>query len=268
MRSRHPSLWEALRRYRASSKSGHDYAIDPRDLAPCLDPIPAAACPRCAQRLRLGRCPSLGCRRGWLSALGTTHVALGYKRGEVQRLLLAAKDRVEPGAVTLLARLLAGFMLGSPVMRSYDVILPVPFHPRGLRGRPAHPLTAIYLDAAPALRRRLSLDDLAPPFLVQVREVPPVRRRAERERWRAVRGAFALGLRTRMLRGARIAVIDDVMTTGATLSECARVLRTEGGAAVVDAIVLVRQPWPASCHAQRVDGDETPRMNAFARPCN
>jgi predicted amidophosphoribosyltransferase len=34
-----------------------------------------------------------------------------------------------------------------------------------------------------------------------------------------------------------------VMTTGATLSECARVLREEGGAAFVDAIVLVRQPW-------------------------
>ncbi|TMI90685.1 MAG: hypothetical protein E6H00_06285 [Bacillati bacterium ANGP1] len=46
-----------------------------------------------------------------------------------------------------------------------------------------------------------------------------------------------------MLRGARIAVIDDVMTTGATLNECARVLCEAGGAASVDAVVLVRQPW-------------------------
>ena len=198
--------------------------------------------------------------------MGTTHVALGYKQGEVQRLLLAAKDRVEPGAVTLLARLLAGFMLGSPAMRSYDVIVPVPFHPRGLRGRPAHPLTAIYLDAAPALRPQFPLDDLAPPFLVQVREVPPVRRQAEPERWRAVRGAFALGLKTRMLRGARIAVIDDVMTTGATVSECAFVLRNEGGAAIVDAIVLVRQPWVTSCRAHGVNGDRTPLVSAFDRP--
>lgn len=139
MTSPPPSLWQTLRRYRASSRNSPGYPIDPRDLARCLDPITDAACPTCAQRLRLGRCPSLGCRRGWLSVLGTTHVALGYKQGEVQRLLLAAKDRVEPAAVTLLARLLAGFMLGSPIMRSYDVILPVPFHPRGLRGRPAHP---------------------------------------------------------------------------------------------------------------------------------
>ncbi len=98
------------------------------------------------------------------------------------------------------------------------------------------------------------LDDLAPPFLVQVRDVPPVRRQVERARWHAVRGGFALGLRTRMLRGARIAVIDDVMTTGATLSECALVLRNEGGAAVVDAIVLVRQPWAMPGRARRVHG--------------
>ena len=82
----------------------------------------------------------------------------------MQRLLLAAKDTVERGAVTLLGRLLAGFLFGSPAMQSYDVILPVPFHPRGLRGRPVHPLTAIYLDAAPVLRSRFPLDDLAPRF--------------------------------------------------------------------------------------------------------
>jgi predicted amidophosphoribosyltransferase len=48
-----------------------------------------------------------------------------------------------------------------------------------------------------------------------------------------------------MLRGARVLLLDDVMTTGATTSECARVLIEEGGAATVDAVVLVRQPWLA-----------------------
>ncbi len=54
-----------------------------------------------------------------------------------------------------------------------------------------------------------------------------------------------------MLRGARVAVIDDVMTTGATLSECARVLHEQGGAAVVDALVLARQPWAGDVRAPR-----------------
>src|SRR5207237_3019428 len=96
----------------------------------------------CAQRYLGGRCASLGCRRGWLR-IGRTYAALGYKRGDAQRLLLAAKDAAQPGAITLLGRLLAGFLLRHEARSSYDVILPVPFHPRCLRGRPVHPLTAV-----------------------------------------------------------------------------------------------------------------------------
>jgi len=235
------SLWEALWRHRGCRACG-GYPISPSCLAQGLEMIPPDACPRCAQRRAGGRCESLGCRRGWLR-IGKTHVALGYKRGDTQRLLLAAKDAAQPGAITLLGRLLAGFLLRHGGLGSYDVILPVPFHPRCLRGRPVHPLTAIYLDAAPALRPVLPVDDLDPPFLVQARAVRALRGRREEDRWRAVRGAFALGFATRMLRGARVAVIDDVMTTGATLNECARVLCETGGAASVDAVVLVRQPW-------------------------
>lgn len=243
-----PSLWEALRAHRGCWTCGGGYPISPACLARALAPIPPDACPRCAQRRRGGRCPSLGCRRGWLR-VGTTHVALGYKQGDVQRLLIAAKDAAEWGAVTLLGRLLAGYIVHHPPLRAYDIILPVPFHPSGLRGRPMHPLTAVYLDALAALRSECPLDDLVPPFLVQVRAVGPLRGQHEWDRWRAVRGAFALGFATRMLRGARVLVIDDVMTTGATLSECARVLREQGGAAVVDALVLARQPWAGSVRA-------------------
>lgn len=246
MIQRSASLWETLRAHNGCPRCGRGYPITPACLARHLEPVPADACPRCAQRRRGGRCLSLGCRRGWL-CVGTTHAVLGYKQGEIQRLLLAAKDAADLGAVTLLGRLLAGFMIQHPAISAYDLILPVPFHPSGLRGRPVHPLTAIYLDAVTTMRPRVPVDDLTPPFLVQVRAVPSVRRRTERDRWRAVKGAFALGFRTRMLRGARVAVIDDVMTTGATLSECARVLLEEGGAARVDAIVLVRQPWARAC---------------------
>ena len=179
---------------------------------------------------------------GWFRIV-RTHVVLGYKRGDVQRLVLAAKDGAAASAVVLLGRLLAGFVLRHPGMPGYDILIPVPFHRRSLRGRPVHPLTAIYLDAAPALRTAVSCDDLEPPFLVQRRDLPQLRGRSEALRWDAVRGAFALGFATRMLRGARVLLLDDVMTTGATASECARVLIDEGGAAAVDAVVIVRQPW-------------------------
>jgi predicted amidophosphoribosyltransferase len=245
------SLWAALRAHTGCQRCGRGYPIAPACIAPWLDPIPTDACPHCAQRPIGGRCRSLACRMGWLRIV-RTHVVLGYKRADVQRLVLAAKDTAAASAVVLLGRLLAGFLLSHPAIDDYDILLPVPFHRQSLRGRPVHPLTAIYLDAAPALRTAVCCDDLGPPFLVQRRNLPQLRGRSEALRWDAVRGAFALGFPTRMLRGARVLLLDDVMTTGATASECARVLIEEGGAAAVDAVVLVRQPWHAHMEPVRM----------------
>jgi predicted amidophosphoribosyltransferase len=177
---------------------------------------------------------------------------LGYKRGPAERLLLAAK-RVEPWAIAALARLLAGWLLEIAPPRDYDVVLPVPFHRRALRGRPAHPLTAIYLYMRPAVRPCIPADDLAPPLLVQTVPQPPRRAQSEWMRWRSARGTIALGFPTRTLRGARVLLIDDVMTSGATVNMCAGVL-LDAGAAAVDAVVLARQPWRTAPKAPRGTG--------------
>ncbi len=236
------SLRALLRAHRTCRRCGRGYPIAPACVAAALDPIPDSACRRCAQRCAGGRCPSLGCRRGRLR-IGTTRCVLGYHCGAARALVLAAKDRGSAPAATLLARLLVGWVADTPAVRDYDVLVPVPFHPATVRGRRWHPLTAIYLEALPYLRGRVPCDDLAPPFLAQTRPITAQRGRAEAARWRAVHGVFALGFRTRMLRGAHVLLLDDVMTSGATVSECARVLLDDGGAATVDACVFVRQPW-------------------------
>jgi predicted amidophosphoribosyltransferase len=61
-----------------------------------------------------------------------------------------------------------------------------------------------------------------------------------KDRARNVRGAFAV---QRDVRGARIALVDDVMTTGATLTEAARVL-ARSGAADVECWVVARTLRP------------------------
>lgn len=73
--------------------------------------------------------------------------------------------------------------------------------------------------------------------------------RGRRERARAVRGVFALR-HGPLLRGLDVVLVDDVMTTGATLAECARVLR-RGGARVLGAVVISHVPDP---HAALADG--------------
>jgi predicted amidophosphoribosyltransferase len=55
---------------------------------------------------------------------------------------------------------------------------------------------------------------------------------------RNVRGAFALRP-GREVRGKRLVLVDDVLTTGATVEECARVLR-RAGAASVGVLTLAR----------------------------
>ena len=60
-------------------------------------------------------------------------------------------------------------------------------------------------------------------------------------RRRNVRGAFAL--RAGIELPAHVAILDDVMTTGATLAECARVLKREG-VERVDVWALARAPSP------------------------
>jgi predicted amidophosphoribosyltransferase len=240
-RRRPSSLWPMLRAHAAPPappcpRCGQGYPIAPACVAADA-PIPPDACPRCLQPRR--RCAA--CDAGaW--RVRRTRALLGYKRGDVERLVLAAK-RLEPWAIGALARVLAGWLLAAAGRARYDMVLPVPFHHGALRGRAAHPLTAIYLDARPAVWPQVAADDLAPALLRQIRARPARLTLSEPARWRTAHGAMRLGYPTRILRGARVLLIDDVLTSGATINECARVLLDDGGAACVDAAVLARQPW-------------------------
>src|SRR5258708_6300393 len=70
----------------------------------------------------------------------------------------------------------------------------------------------------------------------RTRDAPPQIELPYDQRQRNVRGAFRC---TRPLAGLRIAVVDDVMTTGATLDEMARTLKA-AGAAYVENWVIAR----------------------------
>jgi ComF family protein len=75
---------------------------------------------------------------------------------------------------------------------------------------------------------------LAPSLLLRTKHTPPQEALKRAERRRNLRGAFAL---RGAVAGRTIVVIDDVMTSGGTLDEIARVLKAAGAARVVNLIV-------------------------------
>ena len=121
-----------------------------------------------------------------------------------------------------------------------DCILPVPLHPRKERRRgfnQAFLMVAGWpgLAGDDAERAPVGIDDIA---LQRVRYTVSQTGLKREERKRNIRGAFDLRRRA-PIRDRSILLIDDVYTTGATVTECTRVLLA-GGARRVDVLTLAR----------------------------
>ena len=121
-----------------------------------------------------------------------------------------------------------------------DLLLPVPLSAQRLRERgfnQAWELTR-------RLARTLHLQANAQ-LLLRMQDSPHQLALPPEQRAANVRGVFAVEpLRRAELKGRSVAVIDDVMTTGATFGEIARVLK-QAGAVRVEAWALARTPRPA-----------------------
>ena len=115
----------------------------------------------------------------------------------------------------------------------YDVVIPVPLHWRRLWWRGFN--QAALLAGEVARRLDLPLDTTA---ISRRRSTMPQTSRHHDERVKNVRRAFAVTHPERV-RNRRVLIVDDVMTTGATVDECARVL-IAAGAACVDVFTLAR----------------------------
>lgn len=121
------------------------------------------------------------------------------------------------------------------LLETADAIAPVPLHPGRLLGRR-------YNQAAEIARplSRLSGVPYLPDTLVRGRATASQGGKSASGRRRNVAAAFAVPpARAARIMGKRVLLIDDVMTTGATLEGCARALLA-AGAARVDVAVVAR----------------------------
>ena len=107
-----------------------------------------------------------------------------------------------------------------------DVVVPVPLHADRQRERGYNQAELIARPLAKLLRIKFGAY-----LLMRTKPRPPQLVLSRTEHWKSVRGAYATreGLRVDKL---RVLLVDDVLTTGATLDACARALKKAGAAAV------------------------------------
>ena len=212
----------------------------PRDCAGCTAPG-RTLCARCDGALRA--LPVL--HRPADAPGGPPVTAAGTYDGVLRSLLLAHKERGRVVLAGPLGRALAG---AAAVHGRGAVLVPVPSSTQAVRARGHDHARRL----AAAAGRRLGVRSAA--VLVQARRVDDQAGLDAAARSSNLAGALVA---RRRLDGLAVVVVDDVVTTGATLAEAARALEAAGadvrGAAVVASTVLrgprtVRTP-PLSCPA-------------------
>jgi ComF family protein len=197
---------------------------------------PCARCRGCAQRVPAGVARCGGCIAQPLpfdQAIAAVDYAFPWSGFVAALKFHAALDLAGP-----MARLLADAVRTGTAEPLPDLVLPVPLGARRLAERGmnqawelAHRVASTLGRPARAglLERRLDTPHLA--------DLP------RDERAREIRGAFALAPgASAALHGRRVALVDDVVTTGATAAEAARVLLRDGGAAAVSLWAFARTP--------------------------
>ena len=108
-----------------------------------------------------------------------------------------------------------------------DVVVPVPLHRQWDRERDYNQAARI----AKPLAKRLGLPYKSV-LLTRIRPRPDKHLLSYEERWESVRGAFATRPGSQV-DNLRVLLVDDVMTSGATLDSCAKTLREAGARSVI-----------------------------------
>jgi len=206
------------------------------------EPCDGLVCPQCRSHVRFIRPPF--CQRCGLPFDGelTTpfqcanchelelHFSSARSAVVAKTVVLEAIHRYKYSHALWFEPFLAGLLLGEavPVLprENWDLIMPVPLHPLKLREREFNQAERLAAHLSRAVN--LPLDEKS---LRRVTPTATQTRLTREQRAANMKNAFAVPP-GRRLAGKRIVLVDDVFTTGATTSACARALRRAGAANV------------------------------------
>ena len=209
---------------------------DPPMCGACFRNMPTVGrdvCLKCGapQGPHVGVVPKCVMCRGVTPGLART-VAVGSFDGSLAESLRLMKFARRLDLAPMLGALLAGQVRGAEFRDRLDAIVPVPLHWRRAMRRGFDQSVEI----ANAIGAQLGVP--VHRALVRTKDTPPQTRLTRAKRLANVAGAFAVRRRFRSrLAGKTVLLVDDVMTTGATLQTCATTLKRRGIATVYGAVV-------------------------------
>lgn len=196
---------------------------------------PVPRCRRCAIHVLSGQ-PICGPCLLHPPTLSSCYAALDYAF-PWSACIADFKFHDDPSWASMLGQLMMQAPGVAEAVQQADWVLPIPLSRRRLRERG--------YNQAVLLARQLTRDRLQPDLLWRLQDTPAQASLPRAQRLRNLRHSFALNPgQAPLLKDRRVLLIDDVMTTGATLHSAARVLRQAGGAREVHACVLARTPAP------------------------
>ncbi|MDD3487460.1 MAG: ComF family protein [Candidatus Moranbacteria bacterium] len=199
-------------------------------------------CPVCEKIITEKGKLCISCQKEGASDITAMVSAVPYDNPTVKKLAHAYKYRFLPDISEPLTYLLSKSILQNdfPIP---DFICPVPLHPKRLRWRG--------FNQSLLLSEKIS-ENLVPFMKIEVLDIlertkynpPQMSLKNYQERLQNVKNIFAIKKDSGQtkIKNKTILIIDDIATTGATLEECAKVLKS-AGAKKVFAAVIARQSW-------------------------
>lgn len=147
-------------------------------------------------------------------------------------LIVGYKFQQQPGRASAFALLLRSTPWVEPALDGADAVLPMPLAKARLQSRG--------FNQALTLARQLAPEKTDSRLLLRIKDTPPQSSLKRADRLGSVQDAFAVEpLRSAQIKGKRLVLVDDVMTSGASLFAAARVLRA-AGAAHITGLVIAR----------------------------
>lgn len=203
-----------------------------RHCLPTLLQEPCQTCPRCAATIGPYALVEDGCSHCRSEAFAFDSACrLGRYEGDLRSLVLRIKHRSGEGIAELIGELFA--LAAQERLANYqaELIVPVPLHWTRRWTRGFNQSEAL----ARGMAQRLKLPVVSSCIRRIRRTLPQASLSAERRR-ENVKGAFA-AISSPILAGRTVLLVDEVMTTGATVQEAAKALRTGGASRVVIAVL-------------------------------